>query len=250
MTQENSTIHSSVIIENGAQIAKDVVIGPFCHIGKDAIIESGARLESNIILKGKLHISNDVKIFSFVTIGNESSHISIGEKTHVREFVQIGTQEDDNEFPKKITIGANNFLMGYVQILSGVKLGDFCILTNAVRLYENVTCEERVIIGGLSTIVSNTKIGTGVMIGGASLVNRDIPPFTLTEGNFASVKGLNVIGLRRRVQNSSEIDEIKAIFKSIFADGVDKELALEISTTHPNEYARRFAAFIAASDRL
>jgi UDP-N-acetylglucosamine acyltransferase len=138
--------------------------------------------------------------------------------------------------------------MGYVQIFSGVELGEFCIITNAVRLYENVKCEDRVIIGGLSTIEANNTIGTGVMIGGASYVTHDIPPFTLVEGNKASVKSLNIIGLRRRLKNKSQIDEIKVIFKKVLGDDVDKELAKEIADTHENEYIKQFVSFIAESN--
>ncbi|MBU1658769.1 acyl-ACP--UDP-N- acetylglucosamine O-acyltransferase [bacterium] len=241
-------IHESVVVEEGAVIADDVVIGPFCYIGKDVVLACGCKLESNIILKGKLRVDENVKIFSFTTIGNENSDISIGKKTHVREFVQIGSQEDDNEIPKKIRIGDNNFIMGYVQILSGVELGEFCILTNAVRLYENVKCEERVIVGGMSTIEANNTLGTGVMIGGASYVNHDMPPFTLVEGNKANVKGLNVIGLRRRLENKDDIEDIKAIFKRILGNSVNKELAQEIAQTHENEYVKRFASFVASSN--
>jgi len=241
-------IHNSVIIEDGASVADDVIIGPFCHIGKNVTLESGCRLESNVILKGKLTVHKDVRIFSFTSIGHKKSDITIGEKTHIREFAQIGTQEDENEKPKKIIIGANNFLMGYVQIHSGVELGDFCILTNAVRLYENVKCEERVIIGGLSTVEANNTLGTGVMVGGASYVDQDMPPFTLVEGNRASVKGLNVIGLRRRLENKGDIEEIKSIFKRIAGKNLDKELAREVANTHENEYVKIFSAFVAKSN--
>ncbi len=240
--------HKSVVIEDGANIADDVIIGPFCHIGKNVKLASGCILESHVILKGKLVVDKDVRIFSFTSIGYEYSNIKVGKKTHIREFVQIGTQDDENKKPKKILIGANNFLMAYVQILSGVELGDFCILTNAVRLYDNVKCEERVIIGGLSTIEANKTLGTGVMIGGASYVNQDMPPFTLVEGNRATIKGLNIIGLRRRLENKDAIEEIKAIFKKILGNSVNKELAQEIATTHENEYVKRFAAFVANSD--
>ncbi len=241
-------IHETVTVEDGAQIADGVTIGPFCHIGKDVKLSSGCQVESNVILKGKLSVANDVRIFSFVSIGHENSEVTVGEKTHIREFVQIGSQEDENEIPKKIIIGANSFLMGYVQILSGVEMGDYCILTNAVRLYENVKCEERVIIGGLSTVEANNTLGTGVMIGGASYVNQDMPPFTLVEGNRATVKGLNVVGLRRRMKNKEDIDEIKSIFKRILRDSTDKDLAAELATENENEYVKMFASFVASSN--
>ncbi len=240
-------IHSSVIIEEGAIIAEDVTIGPFCHIGKDVTLSLGSKLESNIILAGKLFIDEDVRIFSFTTIGHKGSDIHIGKRTHVREFAQVGTQGNEHK-DEKIIIGNDNFIMGYVQIFPGVELGEFSIITNAVKLYENVKCEDRVIIGGLSTIEANNTIGTGVMIGGASYVTHDLPPFTLVEGNKASVKGLNLVGLRRRLENPKLIDEIKVIFKKVLVKNVDKPLAQEIADTHENEYIKRFVSFIATSN--
>jgi len=241
-------IHSSAIIEDGAVIADDVTIGPFCHIGKNVTISRGCKLEANIILDGKPFIEENVKIFSFSAIGEQGSNIEIGKNTHIREFTQIGTQGDGNQEKNKISIGNDNFIMGYAQIFAGVELGEFSIITNAVRLYENVKCEDRVIIGGLSTIEADNKIGTGVMIGGASYVTHDLPPFTLVEGNKASIKGLNVVGLRRRLDNQNQIDEIKSIFKRVLGENVDKELAKKIADTHENEYIKRFASFIATSN--
>lgn len=241
-------LHRTAVIEDGAKIADDVTIGPFCLIGKDVELKSGCSLESNVVLKGKIRVDEDVRIFSFATIGHEDSEIEIGAKTHIREFAQIGSQEAEDGISKKIIIGANNFLMGYVQIHSGVTIGDYSILTNAVKLYENVKCEERVIVGGLSTIEANNTLGTGVMIGGASYVNHDMPPFTLVEGNKATLKGLNVVGLRRRVENRDDIEEIKSIFKRILNDGVDKELASQIAKEHLNEYVKKFASFVASSN--
>lgn len=240
-------IHPTTIIEAGATIAPDVTVGPFCFIGKDVILKSGCTLESNIILKGKLQVDEGVKIFSFAVIGSEESDVHIGTKTHIREFVQIGTQDITKE-SRKITIGANNFLMGYVQIFGGVELGENCIATNAVRLHENVKCEERVILGGFSIVEANNTIGTGVMVGGASVVDKDVPPFMLIEGNKATIKGLNAIGLRRRLENRGDIEEIKAVFKKILGDGADKILAQEIADTNPNEFIQKLASFVASSN--
>ena len=241
-------IHSTAIIEEGAVIEENVSIGPFCHVGKDVHISSGSRLESNVIIKGRTFIDEDVRIFSFTMIGEEFSEIGIGKKTQIREFAQIGTQVEKADESKKVTIGSNNFILGYVQIFNGVSLGDFCIVTNAVRLYDNVVCNDRVVIGGLSIIEADNTIGTGVMIGGASYVTHDLPPFTLVEGNRATIKGLNVVGLRRRVDHPSEIDEVKSVFKEILSDIPDKELAEEIARTHTNTYAKKFAEFIAKSN--
>lgn len=242
-------IHKSVIIEEGAKIAPDVVIGPFCYIGKDVEISSGVSIEANVTIKGKVFIAKNVKIFSFTLIGEDDSDITIGEKTHIREFVRIGVNEDDENINNnKIVVGANNFIMAYVQIFGGVELEEFCVVTNAVRLYENVKCQERVIVGGFSTIEANNTIGTGVMIGGASVIANDIPPFMLVEGNKATIKGLNVIGLRRRLENKGDIEDIKMVFKKILGDGADKIMAQEIADTNPNEFIKRLASFVASSN--
>jgi UDP-N-acetylglucosamine acyltransferase len=240
-------IHETSIIEKGAKIADDVEIGPFCFIGCDVELKQGCKLESNVILKGKLKVGKNARIFSFAAIGNENSNITIGKKTQIREFCQIGspTTEEDQ---RKITIGENNFIMAYVQMSQGVETGEFCIITNAVRIYEDVKCEERCVIGGMSSIEAGNKIGTGVMIGGASCINQDIPPYTLVEGNKAEIKGLNVVGLRRRLENKDDIEEIKSIFKKILNKNVDKELAKEIAKTHENNYVKRFAEFVADSN--
>ena len=239
-------IDKTTIIEDGAIIDASAVIGPFCFIGKDAVIASGVNIASNVIIKGKTTIEEDVKIFSFATIGHENSTIRIGAKTHVREFVQIGAQESEDE--QNIDISNDNFIMAYVQIMNGVKIANNCVLTNAVRLYENVTCQERVIIGGLSTVETGNTIGTGVMIGGASYVNHDVPPFCLVEGNRSKIKGLNIIGLRRRLDNSEDIEEIKAAYKKLINYGVEKELAQQVAQESTNSYVKLFAEFVSNSN--
>lgn len=239
-------IDKTTIIEDGASIADDVNIGPFCFIGKDTVIASGVTIAANVIIKGKTTVEENVKIFSFATIGHEESTIRIGKNTHVREFAQIGTQESEEN--NSIDISNDNFIMAYVQIMSGVKIANNCVLTNAVRLYENVTCQERVIIGGLSTVEANNHIGTGVMIGGASFVNHDVPPFCLVEGNRSSIKGLNIIGLRRRLNNSDDIEDIKAAYKKLINHGIDKKLAETVEQESANNYVKLFAGFIKESN--
>ncbi len=238
-------IHPSTTIENGAIIADDVTIGPFCFIGKDVSIMSGTKIEANVILKGNVSIQNSVRIFSFATIGRDGLNVDIDSNTHIREFVQIGTQDGNKE---DIIIGANNFIMGYVQIMDGVKLGESCIVTNAVRLMQNVTCEEKVILGGLSSINEGVTIGSGVMVGGASVVMSDMPPFMLVEGNKATIKGLNAVGLRRRLENRGDIEDIKSVFKKILGKNADKILAKELSESNPNEFIKRLASFVATAN--
>lgn len=235
-------IHPTSVIETGAVVAPHVQIGPFCHIGAGVTIGAGVRIEANVILEGPVTIEQNVRIFSFAKIGNGVAPVTVGAGTHLREFCQIASQNSDAD---PVTVASGNFIMAYVQLFPGVSLGENCVLTNAVTMQNNSGCEERVIIGGLSTIHATCRIGTGVMVGGASSVRFDLPPFCLVEGNPASVKGLNIIGLRRRFENREDIDSVKESFKKLYRT-FDPKAAAAMADTLQNPQAKRFAAFIAA----
>ena len=233
-------IHPSAIIEAGASIAEGVNIGPFCYIGKDVTLKEGVSVAAHTKLLGNLHVDNSVKIFSHVSIGHESSTITIGEGSHIREFTQIGVDEN-----MPISIGKEVFIMAYVQLFSGVSIGDNAILTNGVIMHKNSRCEERVIIGGLSSVSEDVAIGTGVMIGGASHINTPLPPFTLIEGNPAKIKGLNTIGIRRRFNSNITSHAIKESYRDIYQNrSVNISKAKEIAQNATEENAKRFARFI------
>ncbi|MEJ2501633.1 MAG: acyl-ACP--UDP-N- acetylglucosamine O-acyltransferase [Campylobacterales bacterium] len=235
-------IHTTAVIEPGAQIAEGVRIGPFCRIGKDAVIKADVTLEAHVILEGPVTLEEDARLFSFVKIGNGRAPVTVGARSVVREFCQIGNQNDSDA---PVAIGTENFIMAYVQLFPGVTLGPNCILTNAVTMQAHSACEERVIVGGLSSVAEHCTIGTGVMVGGASNLKNDVPPFCLVEGNPATVRGLNIIGLRRRFENREDIESVKSSFKKLYRT-FNPQAAAVLSDALENPQAKRFASFIAA----
>ena len=50
---ENKLIHPSAVIEPGAKIANDVIIGPFSYIGAEVILHSGVQIKSHVVVTGK-----------------------------------------------------------------------------------------------------------------------------------------------------------------------------------------------------
>jgi len=235
-------IHPTAVIEPGATIAPDAEIGPFCRISGASVIGDGVRLEAHVVLEGPVTLETGIRLFSFVKIGNGSAPVTVGRGTFVREFCQIATQ---NETADAVTIGAECFIMAYVQLFPGVTLGPNCILTNAVTMLENSSCEERVIIGGLSSVAAGCTIGTGVMVGGASNLRYDVPPFCLVEGNPATVRGLNLIGMRRRFEDREDIESVRRCFRKLHKR-FDSRTAAEMTEALENPQAIRFTGFIAA----
>ena len=87
------------------------------------------------------------------------------------------------------------------------------------------------------------------MIGGGSIVIQDIPPYCITEGNRAVLRGLNINGLRRRIENRKDIDAIKKAYKRFFESNEPlKDVANELVNSE-NTFVQAMAQFILETKR-
>ena len=68
-----------------------------------------------------------------------------------------------------------------------------------------------VVVGGLSAIIQFVTIGSYSMIGGMSGIDKNVLPFSLAIGNRAKLRGLNLVGIRRKNFDKSEINRINDI---------------------------------------
>jgi UDP-N-acetylglucosamine acyltransferase len=64
------------------------------------------------------------------------------------------------------------------------------------------------------------------MIGGCSKVNQDVPPFSLVDGNPATLRGLNIVGLKRADIPSSNQMALRRAFKILFNSGLNRTHAI------------------------
>ena len=140
--------------------------------------------------------------------------------------------------------------MGYVHVAHDCIIGNNCIFANGATLAGHVECDDYVVIGGLTPVHQFCKIGTQVMVGGASAVSQDIPPFCLAEGNKAVLRGLNLTGLRRRFDNREDIDAIKHAYRELFESGKPlQEVAQELFENNENKYVKELANFVLNTKR-
>jgi len=49
-----------------------------------------------------------------------------------------------------------------------------------------------------------------------SKIVQDVPPFMIVDGNPASTRGLNLVGLQRRGFSEEDIKELKTAYKKLF----------------------------------
>ena len=62
-------IHPMAIVEDGATIGENVIIGPFCMIGKDVVLKDDVEVVSNAVVTGKTEIGKGCRIFPMAVIG-------------------------------------------------------------------------------------------------------------------------------------------------------------------------------------
>ncbi|GAB6045744.1 acyl-ACP--UDP-N-acetylglucosamine O-acyltransferase [Caminibacter profundus] len=237
-------------------------IGKNCKIGEGVIIDENVVIGDNCIIEpyaviiGYTTIGDNNHIYSHAVIGSEpqdlkykgeKTQLIIGNNNKIREFSLINPGTEGGGGVTKI--GDNNLLMGYVHIAHDVIIGNNCILANAATLAGHVVLEDYVVIGGMTPIHQFVKIGAHAMIAGASAVAQDIPPFCLAEGNRAKIRGLNLTGLRRRLDDRKIIDELKVAYKELFERGKPIKEVATLLLNSENQYVKHLAEFILNSKR-
>lgn len=249
-------ISNKAIIEDGAKIGKNVKIEANVFISKDAEIGDGCHIMQGACVYGKTKIGKNSQIFSYAVVGSipqdlkfhgEEVELIIGDNNKIREFCLINPGTEGGG--RVTSIGNNNLLMGYVHVAHDCKIGNNCILANAATLAGHVELGDGVVIGGMTPIHQFVKIGDLAMIAGASAVSQDIPPYCLAEGNRATIRGLNLVGLRRKFDRVA-IDNLKRAYRELFLNGKPlKEVAGEIYENSKDENVKNLAKFVLETKR-
>ncbi len=251
-----STISPHAIIEDGAVIGDNVTIAPFCFISSQSIIGDGTIIDQNSCIYGKTTIGKNNHIFSHSVLGSipqdlkfngEDVELIIGDNNTIREFTLFnpGTKGGGG----KTIVGNHNLFMGYVHLGHDVIIGNHCILANAATLAGHVEMGDYAVVGGMTPIHQFVHIGDYAMIGGASALAQDVPPFCMAEGNRASLRGLNLTGLRRNLERE-DINELKSAYRELFESGKPlKDTASEILETTKNHYVNDLCDFVLKTKR-
>ena len=217
-------IHSSSVISKKAIIHKSVKIGPFCIIDDNVTINEGTEIISNVHISGNTIIGKNNKFFPFSSIGlipqdmkfkGEQSKLLIGDNNIFREHVTINPGTSDGGMITKVN---NNclFMVG-THIAHDCNIASNVILVNNATLGGHVNIDNNAIIGGNSAIHQFVNIGQYAMIGGMSGVESNIIPYGLYTGIRTNLRGLNLIGLKRKGLDGTKISKIRIIFKKIFS---------------------------------
>ncbi len=93
-----SRVHPSAIVEEGARLGNDCVIGPFCVVGPKVVLGDRVELKSHVVVTGDTRIGEETVIFPFAVIGEvpqdlkyqgEDTQLVIGARNRIREHATM-----------------------------------------------------------------------------------------------------------------------------------------------------------------
>ena len=252
-------IHPSAVISPDAKVGNHVQIGPFCVVGDHVVLGDDCVLLSHVILEGPATFGKGNEFFPFACLGGKTQDLKYqGEPT----YLEVG---DHNVFRENTTvhrstiaetptrIGSHNLMLCYSHVAHDCQLGDHIILSNSVGLAGHITVEDYAIISGFAACHQFCRIGMHAIIGGLSKVVQDVPPFMIVDGNPASTRGLNAIGMQRRGFGEEDMRALKKAYKTLFLkkDGSLAQALSSLKATHQgdNTHVRHLINFIEQSER-
>ena len=216
-------IDTSARIHPSARLAPDVMVGPWSIIGENVQIGAGSILDSHVIVRRNTRIGSNNRFLQFCSVGEdpadqkfqgEETWLEIGDHNVFREGVTLhrGTGAGGG----LTTIGCHNLLMAYVHVAHDCRVGSHTVLANNVGLCGHVTIADWAILGGYAGVNQFLTVGAHAMVGGMTHVTNDVPAYLIVNGQPATARSVNVIGLERRGFDSATIATIREAFKIIY----------------------------------
>ena len=229
-----SQVHETAVISNDAQIGNNVTIGAYSVIEGPVTIGDNVTIGHHCLIEGTTTLGDGCQLFTGAVIGSppqdkkynktDKVYLRIGKDNIFREYVTVNPGTVDGG--AVTNIGNGNLFMACSHVAHDCQIANDCVLANYVGLSGHVTIEDKAVIGGLSGVHQFARVGYLSMIGGCSKVNQDVPPYSIVDGNPATLRGLNIIGLKRSNLTSEAMLALRRSFKILFNSGLARSNAV------------------------
>jgi UDP-N-acetylglucosamine acyltransferase len=218
-----SMIDPTARIEDGAVVGEGTSIGPYCVVGPHVVIGANCKLVAHVHVTAQTSIGDNCTIYPFASLGTppqslsyrgELTRLEIGEGCTIREQVTMnaGTVAGGG-----ITrVGDRGYFMNCSHVGHDCIVGNDVVFATSATLGGHSEIGDFVFIGGLSAVHQFARVGPQVMIGGLSGVRSDVIPFALVSGQFATLAGLNVIGMKRRKFTRERLGLLRSFYQKLF----------------------------------
>lgn len=260
MALMTTLIHPSAVIHPGAQIHPSATVGPYAVIGAKVTIGAETAIGAHAVIDGYTTIGDRNRIFPHTAIGLEPqdlkydgsmSLVAIGDDNAIRECVTINRPTRLGEVTR---LGNHNLVMAYAHVAHNCEIGDRVIIANSVALAGHVKIESHARISGLVGVHQFVHIGRYAMIGGMSRIERDVPPYTMVEGNPSRVRGLNQVLLSRsgiaEEADGRVYQELREAFRLLYRSNLTLAEAIrKLEGMTDNAHIQHLSDFLKASSQ-
>ena len=250
-------IHATAIVDAAAEIGPGTIIGPYCIVEADVVLGPECWLQHHVTLSGPARVGARNKFYAYCSIGQqtqdlkylgEPTYLEIGDENCFREFVTVNRSTTKDG---KTRIGNCGNFLAYSHVGHDCTVGNSVVFSNNGTLAGHVRVGDHAVIGGLTAIHQFCRIGRFAITGGCSKIVQDVPPFMIADGNPASVRGINLVGLERNGYPPESVKWIKEAFRLIYRSKFNTRQAIDaIRAELPdNEEIRQILDFIGNSER-
>ena len=225
------SIHPTAVIDPRAEIHPECEIGPYVVVEGPVKIQRGTRVMAHATIMGATELGEGNEIHPGVVLGDApqdkayagaETYLKIGSRNVFREFVQVhrGTAPESST-----VIGNDNYLMAGSHVGHNCRLGDQIVLANGALLAGYVEVGDRVFISGNCVVHQFVRVGELSLMRGLSGASRDVPLYSIVDWQH-TVRGVNVVGLKRVGWDEQKIRRLKEAYRILFRNGRNLSLAV------------------------
>jgi UDP-N-acetylglucosamine acyltransferase len=249
------SVHPTAIVDPSARIDPTATVGPYAVIGPQAVIGPRCAVGPHAVVE-HVRMGADNRIHAGAFVGTapqdlkyqgEKTVLIMGDRNIVRECVTLnrGTAATG-----ETRIGSNCLFMAYTHVAHDCRVGDHVILANCVALAGHVEAGDYSVFGGFAGLHQFVRVGRCVMVGAGAMVAKDVPSFCTCQGDRATLRGLNLIGMRRVGLGREAVKAIKDAYHTLFLSGLTQENALaDLKASSPPPEVQEMVRFIEGSKR-
>lgn len=206
----NAVIGRDVRLDEGVAIGPGCVVGPRCSLGRDS------RLHANVTLVEAVQLGQRCIVHSGAVIGSDGFGNARGDSGWIKvpqiggvligDDVEIGANTTIDRGAIDDTVIENGVrLDNLIQIAHNVHIGEHTAMASLSGVSGSTVIGKRCMFGGQSGIVGHIRICDDVVIGGATMVSKDIREPGFYSASFPAEKGRD---WKRYVARFRRLDEL------------------------------------------
>lgn len=227
-------MHASAVVDPSAEVAASAHVAAHAVIGPESVVNEHVAIGANTVVGPRCRIGTHTVLHPNVTLVQD---VSIGERCIVHPGAVIGSDGFGNargdtgwikvpqiggvSIGNDVEIGANTTidrgaiedtviedgvrLDNLVQIAHNVRLGEHTAMASLSGISGSTIVGKRCMFGGQSGVVGHISICDDVVVGGATMISKDIREPGFYTGSFPAEKDRD---WKRKVARFRRLDEL------------------------------------------